>query len=105
MATDATDVKPEEQVPEITYINVPTDAPTTYADNCAFMTALGPTSRLQFVEFVPGAADSTAPGLKVRYVRTLVMPTDGFRRMVEYFNEIIAKEASQEASQEVSDGK
>lgn len=92
------EVNVEEQVPGVTYIGVPADAPTTYADNCAFVTSVGPTARLQFVEFVPGASDSTAPGMKVRYVRTIVMPIDGFRGMVTYFNGVIAKDTPEEKS-------
>ena len=97
MATDANDVELGDRVAGgLEYVGFPADAPTTYADNCAFMTSVGATVRSQFVEFVPGAADSTAPGMKVRYVRTMVMPNDGFRAMVSYFNGIIERDTSAE---------
>jgi hypothetical protein len=97
MATKADDAKSAEETPDITYVGSPENAPTVYADNCAFATSVGPTMRLQLVEFVLGARDSTSPGMKVRYVQNLVMPLDGFRHMVDYFSGIIARADAQEA--------
>ena len=89
-----------EPVVAIPFTNHVSDVPSYYADTCIFATDLGSTIRLQFSEFIPGAKDSNDPGMKARYVGTLIMPLEGFRNMMGYLNQSMERQA-QEGSADV----
>jgi hypothetical protein len=74
--------------PAYTTIGNPESVPTVFADTAIFAYRFGGTVRVQFVEAINGAADSTSPGIKTRYVGNLVMPVEGFANMLEYLNGI-----------------
>ncbi len=76
----------------IKFVDVPSNVPTLFADSCIFVTSVGPTARLQFVEMVPGALDSTDPGAKLRYVFNVAMPHDGLVNMVQYILSILPED-------------
>jgi hypothetical protein len=67
------------------------DYPTVYADGCVFATRIGSNVRIAFTETILEAADGPFPGYKARHVGTLVMPSEGFRDMMEYLNKIAPK--------------
>ena len=82
------DKKLEDQPPSVPIISSAADYPTVFADGCIFTTRVGPTVRMTFVEQVIEAVDATYPGPKTRHVGTLVLPVEGFRHMMRYFEEI-----------------
>lgn len=84
---------PEEPARDVdhTIVNGAVSAPTVYADGLIFATKVGSNIRLQFVEYVPQAANHPDPGLKTRHVVTVVMPPEGFESMMTYLSEVTPK--------------
>lgn len=79
-----------------TFVRVPSDVPSFYADSCIFIGGVGNTARLQFVEAIPGALDSTDPGLKMRYAFNVIMPHEGLMAMVRYLLSVLPEESRKE---------
>jgi hypothetical protein len=78
--------------PEAKFVRFPSDVPSFYADTCMYVQGIGGTVRMQFVEVVPGARDSTDPGLKMRYAFNLIIPHEGFVGMVQYMLSVLSED-------------
>ena len=83
------DLSGQAAAPElVTFANSPRDVQSIYVDTLMFATMVGTTVRLQFAEAIPGAKDSTDPGVKMRYTLNLLMPLDGFASTLAYLNAV-----------------
>jgi len=88
----------EPEPPQVKFVNSPSQAPTLYADTLMFVTGVGSAmARLQFAEVIPGATDSADPGMKMRYVFNLAMPTDALINMTRYLISSIPNDMLKEA--------
>lgn len=82
----APDPPPE---PKIEYLNTLSQAPTVFADGLVFVSRIGTTVRLSFVETTLEPNDSRTPGIKSKHVVNVVMPMEGFQNAVSYVDTII----------------
>lgn len=91
-STEFDDLLGGDETPQITFkiSGTPETVPTVFADTAIFAYRFGGTVRVQFVEAISGASDSTSPGVKTRYIGNLVMPVEGFANMLRYLNQIAA---------------
>ncbi len=85
-------------------IGAPEAVPTVFADTAIFAYRFGGTVRIQFMEMMSGAADSSSPGIKGRYVGNLVMPVEGFANMLHYLNQIAGEMNLPAVAPEEADG-